>query len=576
MDTVTMFLRLAVFALVAKSLDAYSSYRDNIPNGYNVTHPCDSSMTWNGVGHENAMGGGARNPFGLDFKANNAVWDAAFCQKDSDGDGRTNGEELGDPNCVWMKGSVPQVKTGITHPGVCEPIGSTKCTGKNAFVNCQNTGKFVCPAIERTDTLKFEYRFPRTAVPTQETTYMCMNIQLPANSTYHLIASEPIIDNINIMHHIIVYGCPGLENAPGPLNKPAPCGAMKAQCTEMISLWAFGTHGSCFNENMGFKVGAGGLKYAIMEFHWNNPMLISTYTDSSGYAFYMTPNLRQYNAGVLMIGQNYLQIPPFATGHVESGSCTGSCSRQIMTSEIYLTEVTNHMHGLGKSMITELKRNGTRVQYLAKDDVFDYNAPVTHNYDVPVMIHPGDEMKTTCVYQSVKRNLTTFYGEGTQEEMCFSFLIYYPMESMSSRMCQSWKSMDFCEWALTPVKRGCNFTQLSDPNSKYTEINKMIAEKCTPFVCRQECFALRKELQKDPCFQGDTHDLYRRFALYNNQTKSEVTYFFAQLDSCDWEMWEEGRGHDNGDHGGKVSGVAASVATAFTSVLVPLLSALYL
>ena len=66
----------------------------------------------------------------------------------------------------------------------------------------------------------------------------------------------------------------------------------------------------------------------------------------------MTPNLRQYNAGVLMIGQNYLQIPPFATGHVESGSCTGSCSRQIMTSEIYLTEVTNHMHGLG---ITSLK-----------------------------------------------------------------------------------------------------------------------------------------------------------------------------------------------------------------------------
>ncbi|KAH3792372.1 hypothetical protein DPMN_145867 [Dreissena polymorpha] len=55
-----------------------------------------------------------------------------------------------------------------------------------------------------------------------------------------------------------------------------------------------------------------------------------------------------------------------------------------------------------------------------------------------------------------------------------------------------------------------------------------------------------------------------------------MTYFFAQLDSCDWEMWEEGRGHDNGNHDGNASGVAASVATAFTAVLVPLLSSLYL
>lgn len=27
-----------------------------------------------------------------------------MCQKDSDMDGKTNGEELGDPNCVWKQG----------------------------------------------------------------------------------------------------------------------------------------------------------------------------------------------------------------------------------------------------------------------------------------------------------------------------------------------------------------------------------------------------------------------------------------------------------------------------------------
>ena len=44
-------------------------------------------------------------------------WTRELCQKDSDGDGRTNGEELGDPSCTWVPGATPEITTGITHPG---------------------------------------------------------------------------------------------------------------------------------------------------------------------------------------------------------------------------------------------------------------------------------------------------------------------------------------------------------------------------------------------------------------------------------------------------------------------------
>ena len=44
-------------------------------------------------------------------------WDGCLCREDSDGDGRTNGEELGDPNCVWTEGDLPEIVDGITHPG---------------------------------------------------------------------------------------------------------------------------------------------------------------------------------------------------------------------------------------------------------------------------------------------------------------------------------------------------------------------------------------------------------------------------------------------------------------------------
>ena len=50
----------------------------------------------------------------------------------------------------------------------------------------------------------------------------------------------------------------------------------------------------------------------------------------------------------------------------------------------------------------------------------------------PVVVHPGDELKTTCVFDSRQRELTTFNGQATQDEMCFAFLTYYPKENMKT------------------------------------------------------------------------------------------------------------------------------------------------
>jgi len=38
--------------------------------------------------------------------------------------------------------------------GVCQPLNSSTCTGKNDWLDCAATGDFFCPAIERERTLK--------------------------------------------------------------------------------------------------------------------------------------------------------------------------------------------------------------------------------------------------------------------------------------------------------------------------------------------------------------------------------------------------------------------------------------
>lgn len=60
------------------------------------------------------------------------MWTKDLCQKDSDGDGVSNGEELGDPNCEWQRGGTPQ-RAAKSHPGVCEPVSSSKCKAINNF-----------------------------------------------------------------------------------------------------------------------------------------------------------------------------------------------------------------------------------------------------------------------------------------------------------------------------------------------------------------------------------------------------------------------------------------------------------
>ena len=56
----------------------------------------------------------ARNvQFCFSFQA----WTKELCQKDSDGDGKKNGEELGDPDCEWTPNSVAKSTQGLSHPG---------------------------------------------------------------------------------------------------------------------------------------------------------------------------------------------------------------------------------------------------------------------------------------------------------------------------------------------------------------------------------------------------------------------------------------------------------------------------
>ncbi|XP_063401778.1 temptin-like [Mytilus trossulus] len=131
-----------VYLVLFTVVFGFPGFKNKIPNGNKVPDPCygQTNQTWWGVGHDKAPGGGKRCQFGLDFKAAGFKWTKELCQTDSDQDGRTNGQELGDPNCSWTKGETPSAAAS-GHPGICEPLSDSKCVIVNKDILCPSTNR---------------------------------------------------------------------------------------------------------------------------------------------------------------------------------------------------------------------------------------------------------------------------------------------------------------------------------------------------------------------------------------------------------------------------------------------------
>lgn len=115
------YLVLVALLRPPDNVGAFQFYQHLIPNGANCkVH----GHAWPAVGHmlpDSMLPKVPRNQFASDFAANGYVWTRALCLADSDADGWSNGEELGDPNCTWRAGLPdPPWHHDGSHPGIDE------------------------------------------------------------------------------------------------------------------------------------------------------------------------------------------------------------------------------------------------------------------------------------------------------------------------------------------------------------------------------------------------------------------------------------------------------------------------
>lgn len=278
-----------------------------------------------------------------------------------------------------------------------------------------------------TGLLSFSVSMPNVEVPGNDTSYFCLNFPVPADQRYHAIEfyTTPAI---NYVHHTVVYACTGKpkNHTDGKAFECLTQEGRDLQCQSFYAVWAPGVMPFRAPHVAGYPFGKGEHQWFTLEVHYTNPELVTDAIDNTTFTMKYTPNLRQYDIGILTLGTFNLTIPPGQRNVSFSNLCPSSCT-QTFDHNITLLHSFYHMHGLGKALVTQHLSQARELRPLGRRTAYSYNYqdPVAIPTDTAIL-SPGDALITTCTYDSRSRFNVTEFGPRTQDEMCFNFVAYYP------------------------------------------------------------------------------------------------------------------------------------------------------
>lgn len=428
------FTILAAFAI--HGCLAYPQFADQIPNGKAVPNPNPQGGVWAGVGHLKAGGGGPLNPFGEAFRANQYSWTDELCQADSDGDGRTNGVELGDPNCVWFAGGPEPEAPALSHPGIVDEPQKVPPT-----TSCSDH-------VEPNEVIEYDIGFSTpTFIDETRTHYICeqKEIAVPSSQVLHKIKESIILDNKEVLHHMFVFFCFNDSQDGNRVGEgPYECSGNESRCTR-VGMWAVGPEESCMPPYIGVEYDFTGMENVVVkiEAHYDNSSGRS-HQDQSGIRLFLTPELRPLSAetailGVMTQDKNF-EIPPQQQEYPLTNVCPGEATLNL-PHPIYIYAFGPHMHLFGHTLYTDHYRCGEKIGEIGRINAYEFDNQQKYMLSEPVKVLPGDTLVTTCIYNSMSSNVSLVGGEETTDEMCLNFVEFYPaLTEGSFRACTSFEN----------------------------------------------------------------------------------------------------------------------------------------
>ena len=317
----------------------------------------------------------------------------------------------------WLEAGAPESSD------TCEPMGGGGGAGVGPeALPCTPSHSFTAHALGSDE----KYPVPVIGAENQ---YECFSFKSPFDGKTQATAWAPIIDDERVLHHWILYRTlvPQIDGGVMPCVMPPDA--------TFVAGWAPGGENAVMPEDVGLEL-AGPAEYFIMQVHYNNAAHHPDSFDASGVAFCTTDTPREHTAGVVTLGTALIAIPPHAQGWEATGNCPSAITAVGMAEPLTMLASFPHMHRLGRGLRTMISRGGdaSKVEPLIDIDNFSYNDQGFYPHDPPIVIQPGDGLQTTCTYDNPDLSVVTF-GEKTENEMCFNFVLAYPITALLNRSC---------------------------------------------------------------------------------------------------------------------------------------------
>ncbi|MCA9715391.1 MAG: hypothetical protein H6713_13880 [Myxococcales bacterium] len=262
----------------------------------------------------------------------------------------------------------------------------------------------------------FELRAPDYSPPAVTTWYSCMAWNFPVEQAVHLVGFKPVVDDPHVHHYVL-----GVYDSPETRDPNDPCFQW---VEDMVWGWAPGGKELWLPDDVGMRAGDNGTVTFVLQVHYNNP-LSDQYVDSSGIDVFYTESLREHEAGIVKVGDiGGIAIPPGEPNHEHVAVCPSWATQAGLKEPLHVIGTWLHAHDIGKTLWTEVFRDGQMIAELGREDPFKFDYQTFQDADF--WVEPGDEFQTHCVYDASDRGEWTYGGDATDQEMCINFMLYYP------------------------------------------------------------------------------------------------------------------------------------------------------
>ena len=253
--------------------------------------------------------------------------------------------------------------------------------------------------------------------------YRCFVLDPELEEGVYLTAMAPIIDQSSIVHHEVLFTMPRSAVQDGDMN-PAGYDCISGlggdELDGMIAAWAPGMLPITFPEGTGMYLGTD--EVLVLQMHYYSGPETTGLSDQSGYAFKTTDSV---DTTVLMapLGIFDFEIPEGDDNYSDGASFNNS----YVDMKVY--GMFPHMHVLGSRFEATIEHEDGSETCVVEGE-YDFNNQMTYQFTEPLPFEQGANINFECTWNNSDSNTAldwapkdTFYGERTDEEMCFFFTL---------------------------------------------------------------------------------------------------------------------------------------------------------